>query len=63
MGSDCDLIYGVFFMYEFYIYVDCGFIGWVIILVLWDSKMDMIVNNESVDILCMFDNCFGDFVL
>lgn len=58
-----DLLFGKQNLYEVYIEVVFDFIGCVMVFVLWDEMVYMVVNNESLEILCMFDLVFGDFVL
>ena len=45
-------------MHELYTCADPGFTGRATVPVLWDTAQDTIVNNESADILRMFDTAF-----
>ena len=46
------------FMYEIYARADAGYSGRVTVPVLWDKKTGTIVNNESSEIIRMFNNAF-----
>lgn len=50
-GSIVDEFNQVIYMYQIYMQVVLDFIGWVMVLVLWDKQQQIIVNNELVDIL------------
>lgn len=59
MGSDIDDINGARHMHELYTQADPAFTGRATVPVLWDRKHRTIVNNESADILRIFDRDFG----
>lgn len=59
-GSDPDPLHGAAYMHELYTRADPHFTGRATVPVLWDTKTDAIVNNESADILRMFDTAFAD---
>lgn len=46
------------YMHEIYTKEDPGYSGRVTVPVLWDLKQDTIVNNESADIMRMFNSAF-----
>lgn len=56
-----DIFYQYDFFYQLYLYVDLYYIGCVIVLVLWDKKQQIIVSNELVEIICMFNIVFDGF--
>jgi len=58
-GSDCDPLHGARFMHELYTRADPHYTGRATVPVLWDTQTDTIVNNESADILRMFDTAFA----
>jgi len=49
------------FLYENYLRADPGFDGLVTVPVLWDKKSATIVNNESSEIIRMFNSAFDAF--
>ena len=49
-------------MHELYTRADAGYTGRATVPVLWDIKRDVMVNNESADILRMFDTAFEQLV-
>lgn len=58
-GSDLDSVNGARYMHEIYTRVDPQVSGRATVPVLWDKKTGTIVNNESADILRMFNSGFG----
>lgn len=58
-GSNRDPLRNAAFMHELYTLADPTFTGRATVPVLWDTQSDAIVNNESADILRMFDSCFN----
>jgi len=58
-GSTEDPLYGSTYLHELYTRSDASYTGRVTVPVLWDTKTETIVNNESSDILKMFDTAFG----
>lgn len=59
-GADRDELNGATFLHELYSRADDGFTGRATVPVLWDKKRGTIVNNESADIVRMFNSGFGD---
>lgn len=58
-GSDRDPLHGALYMHEIYTRADPRYTGRATVPVLWDRETDTIVNNESADILRMFNSGFG----
>lgn len=58
-GSNLDDVNGARYMHEIYTKVDPQVSGRATVPVLWDKKKKTIVNNESADILRMFNSGFG----
>ncbi len=58
-GSTRDVVNGVTYMHELYTRVDPHFTGRATVPVLWDKKLNTIVNNESADIVRMLNSGFG----
>lgn len=58
-GSTPDTVNGVSFLHEIYTLADPHFTGRATVPVLWDRRLGTIVNNESADILRMFNSGFG----
>jgi glutathionyl-hydroquinone reductase len=58
-GADRDLVNGKTYMHELYALAEPTFTGRATIPVLWDRKRRTIVNNESADIVRMFNSGFG----
>lgn len=61
-GSDEDPLFGAGYMHEIYTQADPQFTGRATVPVLWDMKQNVMVNNESADILRMFDTAFEKLV-
>lgn len=59
-GATPDAINGVTYMHELYTRADSTFTGRATVPVLWDKERGTIVNNESADIVRMFNSGFGD---
>lgn len=57
-GADEDPLFGARYIHEFYTRADPTFTGRATVPVLWDMQRNMMVNNESADILRMFDTAF-----
>ncbi len=57
-GADEDPLHASRFMHELYTHADPHYTGRATVPVLWDEKQDVLVNNESADILRMFDTAF-----
>ncbi len=61
-GATVDHINGANFMYENYQKADANFNGLVTVPVLWDKKHNTIVNNESSEIIRMFNTAFNELL-
>jgi glutathionyl-hydroquinone reductase len=59
-GAGRDTLNGATHLYEIYTRADPAFTGRATVPVLWDRKRATIVNNESADILRMFNSGFGE---
>lgn len=57
-GVIADPILDADYLYEIYTHVDPGYSGRVTVPVLYDKKKDTIVNNESSEIMRMFNSAF-----
>lgn len=58
-GANHDSLNGATYMHEIYTRADPQFTGRATVPVLWDTKRKTIVNNESADIVRMFNSGFG----
>lgn len=54
-----DHLHGFEYLHQLYAAADPGYSGRVLVPVLWDKKLRTIVNNESSEILRMFNSEFG----
>lgn len=54
-----DSLYGNRFLHELYTRADAHYSGRVSVPLLWDKKQESIVNNESADIIRMFNSAFA----
>ncbi|ORX90195.1 transferase, partial [Clohesyomyces aquaticus] len=61
-GPDRDPLYGGRFMKDLYQRADPNYNGRVTVPMLWDTKYETIVNNESSEIMRMFSEAFDDFL-
>lgn len=61
-GADEDPSFGARHIHELYTRADPRFTGRATVPVLWDMKRNVMVNNESADILRMFDTAFEGLV-
>lgn len=61
-GSESDSLHQANYMHELYSKADSEFTGRATVPVLWDKKHNTIVNNESSDIVRMFNSAFDDLV-
>nr|WP_319248924.1 glutathione S-transferase C-terminal domain-containing protein [uncultured Celeribacter sp.] len=61
-GADEDPLFGARYMHELYTRADPHFTGRATVPVLWDMKRNIMVNNESADIVRMFDTAFEHLV-
>ena len=59
-GTIADTVHGARYLHEVYTRADPKFTGRVTVPALWDKKEGTIVNNESSEIIRMFDLEFGD---
>ncbi len=50
---------GLDYLYQLYLHADPGYSGRVSVPVLWDKKQQTIVNNESAEIIRMFNSAFN----
>ena len=57
-GSDEDPLFGSRYLHELYTRADVHYTGRATVPVLWDMKRNVMVNNESADIVRMFDTAF-----
>lgn len=57
-GATGDALHGAEFLYELYLRADPKFTGRVTVPVLWDTRTGVIVNNESSEIIRMFNSAF-----
>ena len=60
-GQYIDHVNAFKFMYEVYIKADAEFTGQITVPVLWDKKLNTIVNNESSEIIRMLNSAFNQF--
>ncbi len=60
-GATQDHINHTKYLYENYLIADPGFNGLVTVPVLWDKQRQSIVNNESSEIIRMFNSAFDDY--
>ena len=58
-GADRDWLNKAEYLHELYTRADADFTGRATVPVLWDKKTQIIVNNESADILRMLNSGFG----
>ncbi len=59
-GSEPEPLYGAEYLYELYLRADAHYSGQITIPVLWDRERETIVNNESSEIIRMFNSGFGE---
>jgi putative glutathione S-transferase len=57
-GADAEPLFGATYVHEIYTRADPHFTGRATVPVLWDMQRDVMVSNESADILRMFDTAF-----
>lgn len=55
-----DPLYGFDYVYQLYLKADPSYEGRVTVPMLWDRQTQTIVNNESADIIRMFNTAFND---
>ncbi|WP_406721294.1 glutathione S-transferase C-terminal domain-containing protein [Thioclava litoralis] len=56
--AEADPLHGATYLHELYTRADPQYTGRATVPVLWDMKTDSLVNNESADIVRMFDAAF-----
>ncbi len=61
-GADEDPLFEATYLHELYTKADPQFTGRATVPVLWDMKRNVMVNNESADIVRMFDTAFEHLV-
>ncbi|MEQ5869042.1 glutathione S-transferase C-terminal domain-containing protein [Sagittula sp. NFXS13] len=61
-GADEDPLFGSSYLHQLYTRADPLFTGRATVPVLWDMKRNVMVNNESSDLLRMFDTAFEGLV-
>ena len=61
-GADADPLFDAQYMHQIYTRADPNFTGRATVPVLWDCHQNVMVNNESADILRMFDTVFEHLV-
>jgi len=59
-GSEADPNHGSDYLYELYQRAKPDYTGQITVPVLWDRQRQTIVNNESAEIIRMFNSGFGD---
>ncbi len=59
MAEGADPVNGARFLWQIYAKADPGYTGRASVPILWDKKSQTIVNNESAEIIRMFDSGFG----
>lgn len=60
-GKYKDDLYGFKYTHELYTKADANFTGQITVPILWDKKLNTIVNNESSEIIRMFNSAFNKF--
>jgi len=60
-GAIADFVNETRFLRDIYLLSDSNYTGRVTVPVLWDRKTGVIVNNESSEIIRMFNSSFGKF--
>ncbi|GAB4349525.1 MAG: glutathione S-transferase family protein [Gammaproteobacteria bacterium] len=58
-GSEADPLYGSEYLYQLYLRAKPDYTGQITVPVLWDKERETIVNNESSEIIRMFNDGFG----
>ena len=59
-GEDGDPLYNFDYAYQLYLKADSSYEGRVTVPILWDKKTETIVNNESVEIIRIFNSAFNE---
>jgi len=60
-GRYIDQLYAYRYLHQVYTRADKEFTGQITVPVLWDKKLDTIVNNESSEIIRMLNSAFDEF--
>ena len=60
-GSYIDHLYAHKYMHQIYTHANKEFTGQITVPVLWDKKLQTIVNNESSEIIRMLNSAFNNF--
>jgi len=61
LDEGADAVNGAGFLYQIYVKAKPDYSGRVTVPVLWDKKTQTIVNNESSEIILMFNSAFDAF--
>ncbi|WP_372605007.1 glutathione S-transferase family protein, partial [Actibacterium sp.] len=61
-GADTDPLFSSDYMHQLYSRADAGYTGRATVPVLWDMQRNVMVNNESADIVRMFNSGFSGLV-
>jgi len=59
-GAEGDPLYNLDYAYQLYLKADPSYQGRVTVPILWDKKTETIVNNESVEIIRIFNSAFNE---
>jgi putative glutathione S-transferase len=59
-GAEKDPLYGSRYLYELYLRAKPDYTGQITVPVLWDKQRETIVNNESSEIIRIFNSGFGE---
>jgi putative glutathione S-transferase len=59
-GENGDPLYHLDYAYELYLKADPSYEGRVTVPILWDKKTQTIVNNESIEIIRLFNSAFNE---
>ena len=59
-GENGDPLYQLDYAYQLYLKANPDYQGRVTVPILWDKKTQTIVNNESVDIIRLFNSAFNE---
>jgi putative glutathione S-transferase len=60
-GDYIDHLHGYHYLHEIYTRTDKNFTGQITVPLLWDKKLETIVNNESSEIIRMLNSAFNAF--
>ena len=60
-GQYADTLFQSNFVYELYQKADKNFTGQITVPILWDKKLNTVVNNESSEIIRMLNSAFNEF--